>query len=125
MTVTVEWSGGSLQPAGRRSFARLVVGCPATDMLLLCEGLVLEEFGSPLTKQLSLPAPKGAWQGVVGLLRDAVHWCMWHQVPEILVQLGAASPPPVDIDCRHQHRVIAPSDLGAAYQSAACESFLA
>ena len=47
-------------PAGRHSCAKLVVGCPATDTLLLCEGLNLDDFASPLIKQLSVPMPKGA-----------------------------------------------------------------
>ena len=37
---------------GQRSFARLVVGSPSQDQLLLCESVVLEEFQSPLTRQL-------------------------------------------------------------------------
>ena len=73
VTVTLERCDDSLQlqlqPAGRRSFARLVVGCPATDMLLLCESLILEEFSSPLTKQLSLTVPRGAWQVAAGCSR--------------------------------------------------------
>ena len=59
MVVTVTRTGDTLMLAGKRSYARLVVGCPATDMLLLCESLVLEDFKSPLIKQLSLPMPRG------------------------------------------------------------------